>query len=337
MLSAALALSLAGCGQSSSPAAASSAAPTPSSSAAPASAAPSPSPVSAPESAPSASPSASPSSGTETPAPAAKSTQTGAAQYDRELYTDVLATYTNHIDGTEDRLTNVTLAAQAINGVVVLPSADFSYNDTLGPRTEKKGYKPAPSYSNGKTVNTVGGGICQVSSTLYYCCVYADLSIVSRRNHSYVQTYVPAGLDAAVSYDSLDYQFRNSTDYPVKISAQVDGRTLTVTLYGTKTDDHVVKTEIKTLSTTDYKKVLKADDSVPAGTVTVSVTPYAGQSVEVYRCVYDGSGKLLSRKLENKSTYKVRDEVVLYNPADGEPDEAAVSAAEASAQVSCAA
>ena len=162
----------------------------------------------------------------------------------------------------------------------------------------------------------VGGGICQVSSSLYYCSVYANLEIVNRACHAFIVGYLPNGLDATVYYPTLDYQFRNNTDYPIKIVAGVSGNRLTVSFYGTKTDDTYVQTQRYTLSTTPWQTVYEPDSSVPQGTTKVKTTPYTGYEVNVYRCVYDGQGNLISRTFENYSKYAKRDRVILFNPAD---------------------
>ena len=232
------------------------------------------------------------------------------------LYADVLGECTTSIGGTANRLSNVVTAAHALNGVTLAPGAVFSYNDTLGPRTEARGYKAAPAYVGGKTVDEVGGGICQNSSTLYLAALRADLAIVERTNHMYAVGYVPDGLDATVAYNALDFKFCNDTGYPIRLEVTVSGRTLLVRIHGTKTQNTTVKMETQRLSTTEYKTVYKPDSSVAAGKTVVDTTPYTGRKVQVYRCVYDSAGKLLSRTLESTNTYRHRDQVIRYNPAD---------------------
>jgi hypothetical protein len=201
----------------------------------------------------------------------------------------------------------------------------FSYNPVVGPRTTETGFKPAPAYVQGQTVDEVGGGICQTSSTLYLATLRANLEIVERQNHSYISSYITAGMDATVSYGALDYRFKNNTAYPIRIEAGVANRQLTIRIYGTKTDDVTVKMTYEILSTTPYGVVYKADSSVPAGTTKVSVTPYTGYKVVTYRNLYNGSGTLISSTQEAVSTYKTRDKVILYNPADGDPSAPAAS------------
>ena len=232
------------------------------------------------------------------------------------LYQDLLSECKTYISGSSGRLSNVELAAEKCSGVVLLPGDTFSYNDVVGKRTTEAGFKSAPAYYMGQTVNEIGGGICQVSSSLYYCAVYANLDIVTRYNHRYAVGYVPDGLDATVSWGGPEFKFKNDTDYPIKIVAFTEGRNLTVQFYGTNPDGIYVQTERTRLSTTNYTTVYQADESIPVGTTKESVTPYTGRKVQVYRCVYSADGTLLSRTLENVSNYSHRDRVILDNPAD---------------------
>lgn len=235
------------------------------------------------------------------------------------LYQDLLASNTSYLDGVASRSFNVARAASFCNGKILMPGETFSYLGTIGDPSQANGYKASTGYSNGQTVAMDGGGVCQVSSAIYYCAVYANLDIVHRANHAFTVGYVPDGLDATVYYPSLDFKFRNDTDYPIKLVASVSGGKLTVQIYGTNSKGTYVKTERNVLSTTDYQTVYEPDESVPRGTTKVKTTPYTGKVVEVYRCVYDANGNLLSRTYENTSRYSKRDKVILYNPADSGP------------------
>lgn len=234
------------------------------------------------------------------------------------LFADVLGECTTSIGGTEFRLNNVVVAAKAMDGKILMPGEVFSYNDTLGPRTVANGYQPAPAYIGGKTVDEVGGGICQNSSTLYMAVLRANLEIVERTNHMYTVGYVPDGLDATVAYNALDYKFRNNTEYPIRMEVKITGRKLTIKLYGTDTEHVTVKMVTETLSTTPYKVTYKPDDTVAVGKTVVDTTAYTGCKVRVFRCVYDANGNLISRTQESMNNYRHRDKVILYNPADAE-------------------
>lgn len=234
------------------------------------------------------------------------------------LFADVLGECSTNIGGTEYRLNNVIVAAKAMDGKILMPGEVFSYNETLGPRTTANGYLPAPAYIGGKTVDDVGGGICQNSSTLYMAVLRANLEIVTRTNHMYTVGYVPDGLDATVAYNAIDFKFRNNTSYPIRVEAKVSGRTMLVKLHGTDTENVTVKMETKTLSTTPYQVTYKPDSSVAAGKTVVDTTAYTGRKVQVFRCVYDAQGNLISRTQESVNNYRHRDKVILYNPADAE-------------------
>lgn len=232
------------------------------------------------------------------------------------LYRDLLASSETYMAGPSGRRTNIRLAAAAVNDTVVLPGETFSYNKVVGERTAEKGYQKATVYVKGEDLQELGGGICQLASALYYCCFYSDLEIVSRANHRFAVTYVPHGLDATISWGTLDYKFRNNTNYPIRISAVTEGNNLIVKLYGTKENDNYVKEEIHRLSTTPFSTVYVVDESLAAGKTDERVHAYTGYKYEVYRCVYDGDGNLLSRTFENTSTYSYRDKVIAVSPAD---------------------
>lgn len=232
------------------------------------------------------------------------------------LFADVLGECTTYVSGTENRLSNVALAGKLCNGIILLPGETFSYATQMNGCTESMGFLPAPAYVGGLTVDSIGGGVCQCSSTIYTAVLYANLKVVERRNHSYTISYLPAGSDAMYSGSGSDFRFSNDTDYPIKLVISTSGRYLTVKILGTKVDDTYVKMEFNTLSTTPYSTVYKIDDSVPAGTTKVSVTPYTGCKVEAYRCVYSSNGTLLSRTYESTSNYSKRDQVILVNSAD---------------------
>ncbi len=123
------------------------------------------------------------------------------------------------MSGPENRRTNIRLAAAAVDGTILMPGETFSYNKIVGERTAAKGYKPATVYGAAWTKQELGGGICQLASALYYCTLYSNLEVVYRTNHRFAVTYVPHGLDATVAWGSIDYKFKNSTDYPIRISA----------------------------------------------------------------------------------------------------------------------
>lgn len=160
----------------------------------------------------------------------------------REVYfQDVLGfCQTPHSDN-EKRNINLQLACKALNGVILEPGETLSYNATLGQRTEEAGYQPAPAYSGVDLVNTLGGGICQVSSTLYLCSLYAELETVERVSHGFPASYMPVGLDATVSWGTPDLKIKNNSDYPVKLVAEAQEGFVRVWIMGVETRDYYVR------------------------------------------------------------------------------------------------
>ena len=242
-----------------------------------------------------------------------------------KLFRDQLGTATSRVGGSPNRKSNVKLSAQACNGKIILPGETFSYNGTTGSRSASKGYLPAPVYSGGASVDDVGGGICQTSSTIYYAVLHTTLEVTERRNHMYAVGYVPDGMDATVFYGSTDFKFKNNTPYPVKLVTksydQGGQRYLKVEIYGTNvTGYHAVpKNTVGDYVEPTTKYV--ADSSVPRGTTVVDrkQNPYRGRKATVVRYVYDKNGNLVEKQNMRSSSYKMRPKTIRYNPADGNP------------------
>lgn len=153
---------------------------------------------------------------------------------EEKLFANILSTFsTSYRGSTADRSKNVSRASSLINGKVLAPGDIFSFNDTVGKRTAANGFFPATEYVNGESVQGIGGGTCQVSTTLYSAALYADLQIVNRKNHVMTVGYVPLGQDATVADDSIDFKFKNTTDYPIKINSHTDGSSIYVSIIGT--------------------------------------------------------------------------------------------------------
>lgn len=155
-----------------------------------------------------------------------------------EAFPDLLSTYsTKYSTRDRDRTTNLQLAANKINGTVLMPGEVFSYNQVVGERTIAAGYKEAPIYVSGEVVDGLGGGICQITSTLYNAVLYANLGIVSRSNHQFVPSYVTASRDATVVYGAIDFKFKNTRNYPIKITCSVSNGIATFNIYGLRSDN----------------------------------------------------------------------------------------------------
>ena len=186
-----------------------------------------------------------------------------------DAFPNLLASFSTKYVNNANRTTNLKLAASKVNGTIVLPGETFSYNKTVGKRTVAAGYKEAAIYENGQVVDGVGGGICQISTTIYNAAVEADMEIVERRNHQFVPSYVSGGYDATVAWGSTDFQFKNTRDYPIKIEVDVSGGVASVGIYGLLTDDEydisITTKTVKSTSTTlvvDSFKVYKQNGEV---------------------------------------------------------------------------
>lgn len=174
---------------------------------------------------------------------------------DANAFPDLLSTFTTKYGtGDVNRNINIALAVKSINSVVLMPGETFSYNDLIGECSTKTGYKAATIYMNGELSTGIGGGICQVSTTLYNTVLRANLEIVERRNHSLGVTYVPSGQDAMVSIGTQDFKFKNNREYPIKVVAYVGTGSVTCQIYGLKQDtEYEVKLYSRTISKTDKK------------------------------------------------------------------------------------
>ena len=199
-----------------------------------------------------------------------------------EAFPDQLASFsTKYSTRDTDRTTNLRLAANKVNGTVLMPGETFSYNKVVGARTIAAGYKEAPIYVNGEVVDGLGGGICQVSSTIYNAVVYANLDIVQRSNHQFVPSYVTASRDATVVYGSIDFQFKNNRDYPIKIICSVSGGVASCQIFGLKQDN-------------DYEVQISSYETGRTSTAIYS---------EAYK-ILKKDGKVVDKVLLSKDTYK---------------------------------
>ena len=239
-----------------------------------------------------------------------------AADLKAVLFRDVLGEAKTHVSGSAGRIGNVKLSASSINGIVLNSGETFSYNQSVGQRTEARGYKPAPAYVKGETVDEVGGGICQTSSTLYLACLLGNLEITERYAHRYVPAYISWGMDATVSWGGPDYKFTNNTLYPVKIVTKYEKGYLTVQILGTNVDGTYVKMSNEVLSKTPWETIYQEDPTMAPGSPdVVKVTPYTGYKVNSYQTIYDKDGKVIDSHFEASSNYKVRNKVILQAPA----------------------
>ncbi len=200
-----------------------------------------------------------------------------------EAFPDLLSTFsTNYAVSNRNRTTNLILAANKINGTVLMPGETFSYNKVVGERTISAGYKEAPIYVSGEVVDGLGGGICQITSTLYNAVVYANLEVTQRTNHQFVPSYVTASRDATVVYGAIDFQFKNNRNYPIKLVCSVSGGVANFKIFGLKQDD-------------DYKVEISSYQTGRSSNAIYS---------EAYK-ILKRDGKVVRTELLSKDTYKI--------------------------------
>ena len=231
------------------------------------------------------------------------------------LFRDVLGAYETKHTGDENRNTNLRLACAAINGMILGAGVTFDFNTAVGERTAAAGYKRADAYSSGETVKTLGGGICQISSTLYYCTLVADLEIVQRSPHSYVSSYMPMGMDATVSWGGPHFSFKNNTNYPIRIEAKVEDGFVKIQLIGTDEKDYYIEMEYEIIGSQSPETIYREmypDNADGYKDGQVITTAYKGYTVRTYKLKYDKETKELIVKEEDRvSRYKKRDKVVV--------------------------
>lgn len=230
-------------------------------------------------------------------------------EYKSLLFRDELSSYSTEVEGSDNRKTNVKLAAEYCDGTILMPGESFSYNLGVGELTEERGFRPGPSYADGQSVMDMGGGICQVSSTMYMACLYANLEIDERHCHPYPSSYVPAGLDATVAWGGCDFIFTNDTDYPIKLSTTYDGYSTSCTIWGTVTEPFSVELYTETLETEPYETKYELDKSLGKDEQVLDTVGIDGLTIQSYRRVYDGDGNVISDSPEAESVYSRRDEV----------------------------
>lgn len=212
----------------------------------------------------------------------------------REAFPNLLGTFsTTYSITNKNRVTNLELASEKIDGTIVLPEETFSYNKVVGQRTIAAGYKEAAVYSGGKVVDGIGGGICQISSTLYNAAIYANLEITERSNHRFLTSYVEAGRDATVSWGTVDFCFKNTRKYPIKILSSVKNGVVTLQIYGMREENEyeiVIENKLEEVIpyTTKYVKDYSKDETEEeikqygangAKSTTYKITKYNGAVV----------------------------------------------------------
>ena len=226
-----------------------------------------------------------------------------------------ISSFTTNTTANQNRNTNVRLAAEAINGTVIKPGQEFSFNGTVGQRTEAKGYKGAAAYNNGEVVQEIGGGVCQVSTTLYNAVFKAGLKISSRRSHTFEPSYVTPGRDATVSWDQPDFKFINNSSTAIGLRASYADQKVTVSVYGIPILEDGITWDLDSKKVEDLgtpNPTYEEDQTLQPGEEVIKSKGSAGSRWETYKVVYK-NGKEISRELDHKTTYKGHTPVVRRN------------------------
>lgn len=256
---------------------------------------------------------------------------------DLQRMTDVLGTFTtSYSTSSAARCKNVENGCRLINGTLLYPGDEFSTYNTIKPFTQANGYYPAGSYLNGKVVDSIGGGICQVSTTLYNAVLLSELEVTERNNHSMIIAYVKPSMDAAIAESAgKDFKFKNNLDNPIYIEGHTEGKQITFTIYGVEQRDagHKVRYESETLTTTqpDHEEIT-ATASQGVGYISVE-SAHIGYTAQLWKIVEE-NGVEVSREVINKSTYKVSPRAAVVGVNTDNPAYAArINAAVASGSI----
>lgn len=222
----------------------------------------------------------------------------------------VVSEYSTTFDPKQvDRSYNVHVAASALNGLLIKPGETISFNEIVGPRSSEAGYRKAPVIINNELVPDLGGGVCQVSTTLYNSLLLADFEIVERVNHSIPVSYAPVGRDATVAYGWIDFKFRNNRDTHIYLTSNIVGNRLTFKVFADPKDNKQVEIVNKTEEVIEPKLIKENDPNLEQGTEVVKEEGRKGYKTTTVRIVKE-NGKVIKREVVTKSYYRPKDRVV---------------------------
>lgn len=229
-----------------------------------------------------------------------------------KVFKESLSKFTTVFDvGNTNRASNIALATKTLDGIVLKPGEVFSYNKVIGNTTKEKGYKLGGAYVNGQVVQAYGGGICQVSTTLYNAVLYANLEIVQRYNHTYAVSYVPAGRDATVSYGGKDFKFKNNRKYPIKIEGVAKNGTVSISIKGIKEEnEYEIQLESKVLSRTPCNTVYQNTNSMEEGKQKIIQKGYNGYKSITYKITKQNE-KIINKETLSSDTYLPMNKIVM--------------------------
>lgn len=233
-----------------------------------------------------------------------------------EAFPYLVSSFSTRYDASNtNRSTNLAIAANKINGKVLMPGEEFSYNQVVGKRTVEEGYRDAAIYQDGKVVDGLAGGICQISSTLYNAVLLANLEVTERMNHSYTTSYVAAGRDATVVWGTKDFKFRNSRTYPIKIEASVKNGVAEFKIHGVQEEkEYEIRILPVTTGSIPYSTSYVQDPTLAPGQQIVSQAGHSGLKVTTYKEVRY-NGEVISKDIISNDTYKPMQTVIRVGPA----------------------
>ncbi|MCI9282026.1 MAG: vanomycin resistance protein VanB [Lachnospiraceae bacterium] len=226
-----------------------------------------------------------------------------------------ISSFTTKTTSNSKRNTNVKLSAEAINGTILQPGEEFSFNETVGQRTEAKGYKGAAAYNNGEVVEEIGGGVCQTSSTLYNAVLKAGLKTTKRQSHTYEPSYVTPGTDATVSWNGPDYRFVNNSSTAIGIRARYADQTVTVSIYGVPVLEEGVTYTLRSKKLKDIDPPAPTYEEDPTLELNVEKVKSSGSKGSYWetRLEIKKGDEIISQEVDHVVTYRGHAPVVLRN------------------------
>lgn len=232
-----------------------------------------------------------------------------------EAFPYLISSFSTKYDASNiNRSTNLKIAAEKINGKVLMPGEEFSFNSVVGKRTVEDGYKDAKIYADGGVVDGLAGGICQISSTLYNSVLLANLEITERKNHSYPTSYVQVGKDATVVYGVKDFKFKNSRSYPIKLEAKVNNGVTDFKIHGMSEEtEYEVRILPVTTATLPFSTTYEQDATLAPGVQQVLQSGHPGYKVTTYKELRL-NGAVVSKEIISNDVYEPMRTIIKVGP-----------------------
>ena len=247
-----------------------------------------------------------------------KKIEPGVTAKDLENINDIISESVTRFNSQDkERTENIKIASHVINGSILMPGEEFSFNNSTGPRNAEAGYKEASIIVDGEFTTGVGGGVCQVSTTLYQTVLKSDMEVTSRRNHGIPVSYVPMGQDATVAYGYIDFKFINNRKFPIYIESLVRDGEVSVKLYGKKTDNTYINLESEILEIIKPKMQVRKDANMYLSEKRVSKNGREGYKVVIYKVFLQG-GQEIKREMVSRDYYPPKDGLIIEGTKQGD-------------------